>query len=74
MIDAYMFNTTTLRNILTHCGLVTPYGDKGLGQHWSRQCLLPDGTQPFITWTNVDVSSKGFCGIHPRVISWQVLS
>ena len=21
---------------LTHCGLVTPYGDKDLGQHWLR--------------------------------------
>ena len=21
---------------LTHCGLVTPYGDRGLGQHWLR--------------------------------------
>ena len=21
---------------LTHCGLVTPYGDKGLGQNWLR--------------------------------------
>ena len=22
--------------ILTHCGLVTPYGDRDLGQHWLR--------------------------------------
>ena len=22
--------------VLTHCGLVTPYGDKDLGQHWFR--------------------------------------
>ena len=21
---------------LTHCGLVTPYGDRGLGLHWLR--------------------------------------
>ena len=21
---------------LTHCGLVTPYGDRDLGQHWLR--------------------------------------
>ena len=26
-------NTSTL---LTHCGLVTPYGDANLGQHWLR--------------------------------------
>ena len=23
-------------NLLTHCGLVTPYGDRDLGQHWLR--------------------------------------
>ena len=22
------------RGLLTHCGLVTPYGDRDLGQHW----------------------------------------
>ena len=25
--------------ILTHCGLVTPYGDIDLDQHWLWQCL-----------------------------------
>ena len=25
-----------IANELTHCGLVTPYGDIGLGQHWLR--------------------------------------
>ena len=24
------------KEILTHCGLVTPYGDTDLGQHWRR--------------------------------------
>ena len=23
-------------SVLTHCGLVTPYGDRDLGQHWHR--------------------------------------
>ena len=23
-------------SVLTHCGLVTPYGDRDLGQHWLR--------------------------------------
>ena len=27
-------------NVLSHCGLVTPYGNRDLGQHW------PDGTKP----------------------------
>ena len=26
--------------MLTHCGLVTPYGDIGLGQHWVSQWLV----------------------------------
>ena len=25
--------------LLTHCGLVTPYGDRDLGQHWIRKWL-----------------------------------
>ena len=28
--------TTFLKNQLTHWGLVTPYGDRDLGQHWLR--------------------------------------
>ena len=33
---------------LIHCGLVTPYDDKDLGQHWlsSGNGLLPGGTKP----------------------------
>ena len=38
---------------LTHCGLVTPYGDIDLGQHSSRQWLVAWQHQA-ITWTNVD--------------------
>ena len=38
---------------LTHSGLVTPYGDKGLGQHW----LYYSWRHQAITWTNVDWSS-----------------
>ena len=41
---------------LTHCGLVTPYGDIDTGQHWFRQWLLVWRHQT-ITWTNVDLSS-----------------
>ena len=32
---------------LTHCSLLMPYGDIDLGQHWSGNGLLPDGTKPF---------------------------
>ena len=31
--------------VLTHCGLVMPYGDKDLGQHWLINGLLPGGTK-----------------------------
>ena len=46
--------------MLTHCGLVMPYGDRDLGQHWRHQA---------ITWTTVDLSSIRSSGIHLRAIS-----
>ena len=33
-------------NVLTHCGLVTPYGYIGLVNIGSGKGLLPDGTKP----------------------------
>ena len=53
-------------NRLTLCGLVVPYGDKDLGQHWFS---LVAWQHQAISWTNVDLSSVGFCGIHLRAIS-----
>ena len=50
---------------LTHCGLVTPYGDINLGQHWLRQWLVAWWHQA-ITWTNIDLSSVRSSGIHLR--------
>ena len=32
--------------MLTHCGIVTPYGGINLGQNWVGNGLLPDGTKP----------------------------
>ena len=32
--------------LLTHCGIMTPYGDIGLSQHWSRWGLLADSPKP----------------------------
>ena len=55
---------TQISDSLTHCGLVMPYGDIYLGQHWWHQA---------ITWIDVDLSSKVFCGIHLRAISQEVL-
>ena len=42
--------------ILTHCGLVKPYGNLDLGQHWFRQWLVAWRHQA-ITWANVHLSS-----------------
>ena len=56
---------------LTHCGLVMPYGDTDLDQHWFRWWL--------ITWqhqaiTNVDLSPVKSSDIHLRAInSWDIL-
>ena len=30
------YGTANIQNILTHCGLVTSYSDRDLGQHWLR--------------------------------------
>ena len=38
-----MFDLRVRSIPLTHWGLVTPYGDEDLGQHWF---MLPDGTKP----------------------------
>ena len=51
-------------NGLTHWGLVMPFGDLDLGQHWFRWWLVA-----VITWTNVDLSSVRSSGIHLRAIS-----
>ena len=40
-------------NVLTHWGLVTPYGDMDLGQHWLKLWLVAWRRQA-ISWTNVD--------------------
>ena len=49
-------------------GLVTPFGDIDLGQHWLRWWLDAWRHQA-ITWNNVDLSSVRSCGIHLRAIS-----
>ena len=54
------------------CDLMTPYGDIDLGRHWLRQWLGAWRHQA-ITWTNVELSPKVFCGIHLRSISKQML-
>ena len=48
----------------THCGLVMPYGDIELGQHW-----LVVWQHQAITWTSVDLSWVRSTDIHLRAIS-----
>ena len=52
---------------LSHCGLVTPYGDMELGRHWLRQWLVAWRHQA-ITWTNVDSSLVRSHGILLRAL------
>ena len=70
--DGFVKYTTIIdRNVmqcLNHYGLMTPYGKKHLDQHWLGQWLLGLRHQA-ITWINVDISSRVFCGIHLRAIS-----
>ena len=58
-------------SVLTNGGLVIPYGDKYQGQHWFRWWLVAWRHQA-ITWTNVDLSSVRFSGIHLRAISQEI--
>ena len=53
---------------LTHCGLMTAYGGRDLGQHWFRQWLVAWRHQT-ITWTNVDLSSLRSSDVYLRAIS-----
>ena len=55
---------------LTHCGLAVSYGDIDLDQHWLRSWCVAWKHQA-ITWINVDLSLKVFCGIHKKC-SWAV--
>ena len=57
---------------LTHCGLMTPYGDGDLGQHWLRLWLVAWRHQA-ITWTNVDLPSVRSIGIHLSTILQEIL-
>ena len=57
---------------LTHCGLVTPYGGRDLGQHWLRKWLVAWRHQA-ITWTNVDLPSVRSIGIHSSTILQEIL-
>ena len=48
--DPFYYLGLTSKICLTHCGLVTPYGDRYLGQHWLKYWLVAWWHQ-IITWT-----------------------
>ena len=52
----------------THCGLMMPYGDINLCQHWPWWWLVVWQHQP-ITRINDNISSVRSCDIHLRAIS-----
>ena len=64
-------NQLGVKEELAHCGLVTPYDDRDLGQHWFRQWLAAWRHQA-ITWTNVDLSSIAYSDIHMRAILQEI--
>ena len=53
-------------DVLTHCGLVTLYGDRDLGKHWLTW------RHQAITWTNIDLSSGRSSGIHLSAILQEI--
>ena len=53
--------------ISTPCGLMTPYGNTDIGQHWLRLLLVAWRHQA-ITWTSVDFSSVRSSDIQLRAI------
>ena len=59
-------------NLLTLCGLMIPYGDIDMGQHWSRQWLVAWWHQ-VIRRTKIESLLMRFFDIHPRAISQWVL-
>ena len=53
LLPKSMEYSTAFTQRLTHCGLMMPYGDRDLGQHWLRWWLIAWQYQA-ITWTKVD--------------------
>ena len=75
-IESYLKNAIrtakTIWIFLNHGGLVAPYDDTDLGKHGLRW-WIGTGRYQAITWTNVDLSSMGLCGVHLKAVSQEVL-
>ena len=82
-----MYEKTTIAESLchrplTHCGIVKPYNDIELGQHWFRYWLVAWWHQA-ITWINVDLSSattisgqfhRGYLSNQSFELTWKWIS
>ena len=42
----FLFHKTLAIRSITHCGLLTPYDVRDLGQHWLGNGMLPDDINP----------------------------
>ena len=64
--------------IKTHCGLVTPHGDRDLGQHWILgNGLLLDGTkplpEPMLTHHKYSLRESKTSTHRVNILFWQLL-
>ena len=71
------WNRSLKPTLCTHCGLVTPYSDMSIGQHWHR--LWFDAVrQQAITWAKVDYSSSAILAVQFqrifKAITWETCS
>ena len=71
MISAKLWPFCSNLRVLTHCGLMTPYGNIELGQHWLKERLVAWQHQA-ITWANVDLSYVMSHDIHLRAILQEI--
>ena len=71
-LTAAFFSSLKLHQLaLTHCGLVTACGYIYLCQHWLKYWFVSWQHQA-ISWTNVDLSPTGSCGIQLRSMITQI--
>ena len=63
----FFYSTIYMMNFhLAPWDVVTPNGDINLSRRWFKWWLLAWRHQA-ITWTNVDLSSKVFCGMQDQI-------
>ena len=71
LVLIYLFAATDFLKV-SPCGLVMPYGNKDLFQHYCSLWLVPWWRQAII-WTSVALSSIGSCAIQLNAITLGIL-